>query len=153
MSVHSSVFASGYSPAHADAMSYYSKQQEPRRAREDSAQVDADVRTGTKAHEVTAKHLLSFSAAVKEGVDNVIGISKQDGQARWLQISMDELPVKLPGETPWANEQVGKEHLVFLSDTRAQPSRCAQPLRPAAAPSRWALMLRPSVALLRLAHF
>ena len=119
MSVTSSAFAAGYSPSEAAAVSYFAKQPEPRKVREESAQIDSDVRTGTKAHEVSAKHLLSFSAAVKEGIDNAIGLATADGEIRHVQIFMATLPVKLPDETPFESDQVGREHLIFLSDTRA----------------------------------
>ena len=119
MSVSSSAFAAGHNAAEARAENYYAKQEVPRQAREVSAQIDGDVRTGTRAHEVSGAHMLSLQAALKEGFDNVIGL--ESAAQKYLQMSLSSLPVKEVGAAEeYANDQVGKEFLTLLSNTRAQ---------------------------------
>jgi len=91
----SSDIASGVSPEDAEASRYFAKQIEPskiREVREESSIVDADVRTGTKAHQVSAVHMLSLSAAVKEGLDNVIGIAQETKNKCDLHVFLMDLP-------------------------------------------------------------
>ena len=127
-SLHSSDVASGITPDDAKANSYYANQTEPSKTvRLESNAVDADVRTGTKAHQISAAHMLSLNAAVKEGLDNVLGIAQATGQARHFHVFLTDVPTSPLGSAEeYSVEhgmgQVGKEHLVLLSDTRALAS-------------------------------
>jgi len=145
----SSDIASGVSPEDAEASRYFAKQIEPskiREVREESSIVDADVRTGTKAHQVSAVHMLSLSAAVKEGLDNVIGIAQETKNKCDLHVFLMDLPSEplASAEEYRPDEgmvQVGKEHIILLSDTRIDERSWP-----------WFFDQRPSVGDISAAH-
>ena len=115
---------SGVNHEDAAATRYFENTIEPRLrdVRAESASVEDNVRTGTQAHKISATQMLSLRAAVKEPLDNVIGIAQKKEENYDLHVFMEVFPKVLPDSADQLQQdgmsQVGKQNVVFLSDTR-----------------------------------